>query len=54
MTQDLIEMSKPWYPMYAKESTATLTLNNFYAINSTGYLKFAMAFPGSCSSNYSG
>lgn len=46
-------MSKPWYVMDAEEPTTTLTFNNFYTINSTGYLKFSMAFPGSYSGNYS-
>ncbi|KIW06571.1 uncharacterized protein PV09_02999 [Verruconis gallopava] len=49
---DPIEMSKPWFPMDAEEPTTTLTFNNFYTINATGYLKFSMAFPGSYSGNY--
>ena len=50
---DPIEMSKPWYAMDAIEPDMTLTFNNFYTINSTGHLKFAMTFPGSYSGNYS-
>jgi FtsP/CotA-like multicopper oxidase with cupredoxin domain len=50
---DPIEQSKPWYPMNAVEPTTTLTFNNFYTLNSTGHLKFAMSFPGSYSGNYS-
>ena len=50
---DPIEQSKPWYPMDAVEPTTTLVFNNFYTINSTGHLKFAMTFPGSYSGNYS-